>query len=100
MLDMPISMVHKVLRNILCCYLYTITHVQQLLPADLAIRELFALQFLAQMEVDNDTLWSDEAHFHLQDSVKSKIAGYGSLRIYFSYSHYLSTLKRLPCGAE
>ncbi|KMQ82897.1 transposable element tc3 transposase [Lasius niger] len=76
MLDMPISTVRKVLRNILRCYPYKITHVQQLLPADLKSRESFALQFLARMEVDKEwpwnILWSDEAHFHLHGSVNTQ----------------------------
>lgn len=76
MLDMPISTVRKVLRNILRCYPYKITHVQQLLPADLESRGSFALRFLARMEVDNkwpwNILWSDEAHFHLHGSVNTQ----------------------------
>ncbi|GBN43391.1 hypothetical protein AVEN_138007-1 [Araneus ventricosus] len=72
-LDMPVSTVRKILRNILQCYPFKITHVQELVPADLPKRETFALQVLARMEVDNawpwNILWTYEAHFHLQSSV-------------------------------
>jgi hypothetical protein len=75
-LDMPVSTVHKILRNILHCYPYKITHVQELLQADLPARHTFALAFLARMEVDNDwpwnVLWTDEAHFHLQGYVNTQ----------------------------
>ncbi len=53
-LDMPASTVHKIIRNILHCYPYKITHVQELLPADLPRRQAFALEFLARMAVDNE----------------------------------------------
>ncbi|GBM01143.1 hypothetical protein AVEN_27243-1 [Araneus ventricosus] len=52
-LDMPANMVRKILRNILQCYPFKITHVQELVAADLPKREAFALQFLVRMEVDN-----------------------------------------------
>ncbi|GBM95627.1 hypothetical protein AVEN_256426-1 [Araneus ventricosus] len=52
-LDMPVSTVRKIFRNILQCYPFKITHVQELVPADLPKREAFALQFLARMKVDN-----------------------------------------------
>lgn len=75
-LDMPVSTVNKILRNILHCYPYKITHVQQLLPADLPIRHTFALEFLARMEVDNEwpwnILWTDEAHFYLNGVVNTQ----------------------------
>ncbi|GBL90155.1 hypothetical protein AVEN_135491-1 [Araneus ventricosus] len=75
-LDMPVSTVSKILRNILQCYPIKITHVQELVPADLPKREAFALQFLARMEVDNawlwNILWTDEAYFHLQGSVNTQ----------------------------
>ncbi|GBM74277.1 hypothetical protein AVEN_109096-1 [Araneus ventricosus] len=74
-LYMPVSTVRKILRNILQCYPFKITHVQELIPADLPKREAFALQFLARMEVDNawpwNILWAGEAHFHLQGSVNT-----------------------------
>ncbi|GBO00910.1 hypothetical protein AVEN_86609-1 [Araneus ventricosus] len=73
--DMPVSTVRKILRNILQCYPFKITHVQELVPADLPKRETFALQFLARREVDNAWPWNilrtDEAHFHLQGTVKT-----------------------------
>ncbi|GBL81484.1 hypothetical protein AVEN_143747-1 [Araneus ventricosus] len=75
-LDMPVSTVRKILRNILQCYPFKIMHVQELVPADLPKREAFALQFLARMEVDNawpwNILWTDEAHFHIQGSVNTQ----------------------------
>ncbi|GBO19946.1 hypothetical protein AVEN_10825-1 [Araneus ventricosus] len=52
-LNMPVSTVRKILQNILQCYPFKITHVQELVPADLPKREAFALQFLARMQVDN-----------------------------------------------
>lgn len=74
--DMPVSTVNKILRNILHCYPYKITHVQELLPADLPIRHTFALEFLARMEVDNEwpwnILWTDEAHFYLHGVVNTQ----------------------------
>ena len=47
----PVSMVHKILRNILHCYPYKISHVKELFPSDLLESETFALEFLACMEV-------------------------------------------------
>ncbi|GBL74321.1 hypothetical protein AVEN_235305-1 [Araneus ventricosus] len=75
-LDMPVSMFRKFLRNSLQCYPFKITHVKNLVPADLPKREALALQFLARMEADNALPWnilcSDEAHFHLQGSVNTQ----------------------------
>ncbi|GBM23410.1 hypothetical protein AVEN_138650-1 [Araneus ventricosus] len=69
-------MFRKILRNILQCYPFKITHIQELVPADLPKREAFTLQFLARMEVDNawtwEILWTDEAHFHLQGFVNTQ----------------------------
>ncbi|GBO25614.1 hypothetical protein AVEN_207854-1 [Araneus ventricosus] len=47
---MPDSTVRKILRIILQCYPFKITHVQELVPADQPKREDFNLQFLARME--------------------------------------------------
>ncbi|GBL82323.1 hypothetical protein AVEN_252486-1 [Araneus ventricosus] len=73
---MSVSTVRKILRNILQCYPFKITHIQELVPADLPKREAFARQFLPRMEVDNawpwNILWTDEAHFHLQGSVNTQ----------------------------
>lgn len=74
-LDRPVSMVHKIMRNILLCYPYEITHVQELLPADLLWRQMFALEFLTDTDVDKlpwNILWTDEAHLHLQGFVNTK----------------------------
>ncbi|GBM05025.1 hypothetical protein AVEN_60221-1 [Araneus ventricosus] len=46
-LGMPVSTVRKILQNILQSYPFKITHIQELVPADLPKREDFALQFLA-----------------------------------------------------
>ncbi|GBL78608.1 hypothetical protein AVEN_65197-1 [Araneus ventricosus] len=73
---MPVSMVRKISQNMLRCYPFKIVHVQELVPADLPKREAFILQFFAQMKVDNalpwNILWTDKAHFHLQDSVNTQ----------------------------
>ncbi|GFX81394.1 uncharacterized protein TNCV_142441 [Trichonephila clavipes] len=53
-LDRPVSMVHKILLSILHCYPYKISHVQELLPPDLPVRETFAFEFLVRIEVDNE----------------------------------------------
>ncbi|GBN65810.1 hypothetical protein AVEN_110183-1 [Araneus ventricosus] len=71
---MPVSTVCKALRNILQCYPFKITHVQELVL--LTKGEAFDLQFLTRMEVDNawpwNILWTDGAHFHLQASVNTQ----------------------------
>ncbi|GBL92848.1 hypothetical protein AVEN_4549-1 [Araneus ventricosus] len=71
-----VNTVRKILRNILQYFSFKITHVQELVPADLPEREAFAPKFLARMEVDNswpwNILWADEAHFHLQGSVNTQ----------------------------
>lgn len=70
LLNMPVSTVHKILRNILHWYPFVITHVQQLHATDLLIRQTFAVDILALMEVDNlwprNILRTDESRFHLQ----------------------------------
>ncbi|GBM15619.1 hypothetical protein AVEN_95253-1 [Araneus ventricosus] len=75
-LDIPVSTVCKILRNILQCYPFKITHVQELVPANLPKQEALAQQFLAPMEVDNawpwNILWTDEAHFRLQGFVNTQ----------------------------
>ncbi|GBM78326.1 hypothetical protein AVEN_27926-1 [Araneus ventricosus] len=103
-LGIPVSTVHKILRNILQCYPFKITHVQDLVPADLPKREAFALQFLARMDVDNawpwNILWTDGAHFHLQGSVNTQNCRiYGQERNRSKCNHCLFTLKRSLCGA-
>ncbi|GFU60440.1 transposable element tc3 transposase [Trichonephila clavipes] len=68
-LDLPRSTDQKIMRNILRYYPYKLQFVQELLPHDFETRHLFSLQFLARLEVDPEwpwnTLWTDEAHFHL-----------------------------------
>ena len=53
-LDVPMSMVHKILCNILHYYPHKITHVKELLPADLPVKQILLLEFLASMEVHNE----------------------------------------------
>lgn len=73
--DMPISTVRKVMRQILRYYPYKIQRVQQLIQGDTESRLSFSLQFLARMNVDNswpwNILWSDEAHFYLNGQVNT-----------------------------
>ncbi|GFW89840.1 uncharacterized protein TNCV_2424971 [Trichonephila clavipes] len=74
-LDLPRSTVQKIMRNILCYYPYKLQLVQEVLLHDFETRHLFSLQFLARLEVDLELpwniLWTDEAHFHLDDSVNT-----------------------------
>ncbi|GBN48379.1 hypothetical protein AVEN_22513-1 [Araneus ventricosus] len=102
-LDIPVRKVRKILRNILQCYPFKITHVQELVPADLPEREAFALQFLARMEVDHawtwDILWADESHFHLQGSVNTQNCRILARENPSKCNHCLFILKRSLCGA-
>ncbi|GBL80317.1 hypothetical protein AVEN_92235-1 [Araneus ventricosus] len=94
---MPVSTVRKILRNILQCYPFKITRVQELVPADLPKREAFALQFLPRIEVDNDwpwnILWTDETHFHLQGSVNTQNCRIWQEKIRSKCNHCLFILK-------
>ena len=45
-LDVPVSRVRTVLCDVLHCYAYKITHVQDLLPTDLPVKQTFAEEFL------------------------------------------------------
>ncbi|GIX82878.1 uncharacterized protein CDAR_450471 [Caerostris darwini] len=73
---MPVNTVHKILHNILHCYIHKITHVPELFLADLPVRYTFALELLTRMVVDHDwswsILWTDEAHFTLQDIANAR----------------------------
>lgn len=75
-LDMPVTTVWRVMRNILKFYPYKIAHTQQLLSGDNEVRKTFALMFIARMTVDDEwpwqILWSDEAHFHLNGAVNTR----------------------------
>ena len=59
--------VHKILWNILLYFEYRIAHIQELLRADLPVRNSFALEFLSLIEENNDwylnILWAVKAHF-------------------------------------
>lgn len=74
-LDLPLSTVYKIVRKVLLYYPYKIKLVQQLKPSDPALRETFALSFLARMEVDMNwpwsMMWTDEAHFYLNGDVNT-----------------------------
>ncbi|GFW31807.1 DUF4817 domain-containing protein [Trichonephila clavipes] len=63
-MDRPEITLRKIPRNILHCYPYKISHVQELLSSDLPTRETFALESLVRREVNNKwpwkILWSDE----------------------------------------
>ena len=75
-LDMPVNTVHNILHNILFYYSYKISHVYELLSADLWARHTFVLKFLAHMEVVNELpwniLWRNKAHFYLQGFINTK----------------------------
>ncbi|GBO28837.1 hypothetical protein AVEN_210006-1 [Araneus ventricosus] len=68
-LDIPVSTVRKNLRNIMQCYPFKITHVQELVPTDLPKLE-------ARMEVNStwpwNILWTHKLHFHLQGSINTQ----------------------------
>ncbi|GFU67715.1 uncharacterized protein TNCV_4327691 [Trichonephila clavipes] len=74
-LDLPCSIVQKIMRTILRYYPYKFQLAQELLPHDFETRRLFSLQFLARLEVDPEwpwnILWTDKAHFHLDGSVNT-----------------------------
>ncbi|GFU29914.1 uncharacterized protein TNCV_1686921 [Trichonephila clavipes] len=74
-LDLPRSTVQKITRNILGYYPYKLQLMQELLPHDFKNRHLFALQFLARLEVDPEwpwnILWTDRAHIHFYGSVNT-----------------------------
>lgn len=91
-LDMLVSTVHKILRNILHCYPCKIIHVMELLTADLPARETFALEFFTCIELDNEwpwkILWTDVAHLHLTGYVNSQICHYGQQKIHLQIDQY------------
>ncbi|GFV27253.1 uncharacterized protein TNCV_3459481 [Trichonephila clavipes] len=74
-LNLPSSMVQKIMRNILRYYPYKLQLVQELLPHDFETRHLFSLQFLARLEDDPEwpwnILWTDEAHFPVDGSANT-----------------------------
>ncbi|GBM18396.1 hypothetical protein AVEN_72738-1 [Araneus ventricosus] len=102
-LNVPVSTVHKILRNILQCYPFKITHIQELVPADLPKREAFALQFLARMEVDSawswNILWTDEAHFHLQGCINTQNYRIWATENPFQMQPFPLHSQKLLCGA-
>ncbi|GBM01472.1 hypothetical protein AVEN_209290-1 [Araneus ventricosus] len=72
---MPYSTERKILRRILNLYPYKIKSVHLLQDGDSEVRMNFALEFLARMVVDVtwswNILWSDEAHFCLNEHVNT-----------------------------
>ena len=62
--------VYKFLRDILHCYPFKITHVQELLSADIPARDIFPLKFLAEIKMDTEwpwkIFWTDEGRFQLK----------------------------------
>lgn len=53
-LDMHVSMLNKILQNILHSYPFRITHVQKLHSDHLLVRQTFAIEFLVRIELDNE----------------------------------------------
>lgn len=82
-LDMSVSSVNTILRNIQICYPYKIPHVQELLPAEL--QEYFAPEFLARNEVDDEYLWTilrkNEVHFPFREHVDTELVKYRQQKI-------------------
>lgn len=74
-IDLPYTTVWRVMRRILGYFPYKIHSLHQLSDGDPDVRETFALQFLARMDVDAawpwKILWTDEAHFHLNGQVNT-----------------------------
>ena len=74
-LNNPVSVMHKILQNILHCYPFKISHMQEF-PSDLPARETLVLEFLACMEVNKEgpwtILWIDETHFRLAGYVNTQ----------------------------
>ncbi|GFV56093.1 uncharacterized protein TNCV_935471 [Trichonephila clavipes] len=74
-LGVPYSTLWNVLRKVVYFSPYKIRHNQQLMANDREKRLTFALTFLARVEVDASwpwkILWSDEAHFHLSETVNT-----------------------------
>ena len=51
----PVSTVHKILQNILHCYPYKISHVQELFPSDLPARDLLPKNLFSWKWTKNQT---------------------------------------------
>ncbi|GBM15137.1 hypothetical protein AVEN_75178-1 [Araneus ventricosus] len=96
-LDMTVSTVRKILRNILQCYPFKITHIQELVPANLPKREAFALQFLARMKMEmhgHGTFCRQTKPISISKVLSTlKIAEYGQERIRSKCNHCLSFSK-------
>ncbi|GBN38544.1 hypothetical protein AVEN_98491-1 [Araneus ventricosus] len=102
-LDMPVTTVRKILRNILQCYPIKITHVQELVPADLPNEKLPPCNFLLELKWimhDHGTFCGQKKPISISKVLPIlKIAEYGQERILSKCNHYLIILKRSLCGA-
>ena len=94
---MPVIIKYKFLHNILHCYPNKITYVQELLPADLPVKQAFVLEFLAHIKVGNEwpksILWIEKAHFYLQ-----VLANAQNCRIWATENLFPSALVLLHSG--
>ncbi|GFW58718.1 uncharacterized protein TNCV_379011 [Trichonephila clavipes] len=84
-LDGSVAKMHKILRNILHCYPYQISHAQKLLPSDLPARETFALELFAwkwTMNGRGKCCRQTKPISILQDMLIHRIAEYGQQRIH------------------
>ncbi|GBN59863.1 hypothetical protein AVEN_7900-1 [Araneus ventricosus] len=69
-LDVPVSKVRKILRNILQCYPFKITHVQELVPADLPERDQwrFSAKVLEALASCLENPWGPQNSFEVHSS--------------------------------
>ena len=79
-LNVNASIVWKVLKEILQFYPHKISHLHELKLTGCDFQLVFALTFLAIMDVDeawpSTVLWSDKAHFYL-NGLHSEIKNFG-----------------------
>ncbi|GFX07440.1 hypothetical protein TNCV_5091551 [Trichonephila clavipes] len=81
-------------------YPYKLSLVQQLLPDDLDLdcQQTFALLFFARLEIQGECpiniLWTDEAHFHLEDSATRSITVFGLVQTYINPDKFYYTLRK------
>ncbi|GBL94146.1 hypothetical protein AVEN_163479-1 [Araneus ventricosus] len=102
-LDMSVSTVCEILRNILQCCPFKITHIQELVPADLPKREAFAYNFLLEWKWTmhgHGTFCEQTKHIYISKVLSiPKIAEYGQERIRSKCNHCFFILQRSLCGA-
>ncbi|GBL80877.1 hypothetical protein AVEN_26296-1 [Araneus ventricosus] len=102
-LDMPVSTVRKILRNILQCYPFKITHIQRLVLLTCQNEKVSPCDFLLEWK------WTMHGRGTFCGQTKPisiskvlsvfKIAAYGLERIRSKCNHCLFILKRSLCGA-